>query len=127
MPSLSNRRRIVGNPVVFFEVFAKSSDKIGKFYKELFGWQINTDPKLNYGYVDTGAGKGIPGGIGQTRDNQPNMLTFYVEVPDIDKALEAANRLGAKTVMPKTVIPGAATIGLFADPEGHVVGLVLPR
>jgi predicted enzyme related to lactoylglutathione lyase len=117
----------VGNPVVFFEVFAKSSDTVKKFYKELFGWQITTDPNLNYGYVETGGGKGIPGGIGQTRDGQPTMLTFYVEVPDIDKALESANKLGAKTVMPKTVIPNAATIGLFADPEGNVVGLVLPR
>jgi uncharacterized protein len=117
----------MGNPVVFFEVFAKGSDKVRSFYKDLFGWQANVDPKLNYAYIDTGANKGIPGGIGQTRDGQPSMLTFYVEVPDIDKALEQANKLGGKTVMPKTVIPGAATIGLFADPEGHVVGLVLPR
>jgi len=117
----------MGNPVVFFEIFAKGSDKIRSFYKDLFGWQANVDPKLNYAYVDTGGSKGIPGGIGQTRDNQPSLLTFYVEVPDIDKALEKANKLGGKTIMPKTVIPNAATIGLFADPEGHVVGLVLPR
>lgn len=118
----------MGNPVVFFEIFAKGGDKMKNFYKDLFGWKVDNDPKLNYGYVDTGGGKGIPGGIGQTRDpQQPTMLTWYVEVPDIDKALDKAKTLGAKVVLPKTVIPGAATIAQFADPEGNVVGLVLPR
>ncbi len=37
--------------------------------------------------------------------------------------LERIESLGGATVMPATEIPGGPTIALFADPEGHVVGL----
>jgi hypothetical protein len=32
--------------------------------------------------------------------------------------------LGGKTIQPPTSVPGGVTFALFADPEGHVVGLV---
>jgi len=36
--------------------------------------------------------------------------------------LDKAEQLGGKTIMPVTELP-QVTIALFADPEGHVVGL----
>ena len=50
-------------------------------------------------------------------------MTFYVAVPDIDKALEKATRLGGRVLMPKMSPGKGATIALLADPEGHVIGL----
>lgn len=38
--------------------------------------------------------------------------------------LNKIESLGEKTVMPVTTIPGMVTFALFADPEGHMVGLV---
>jgi predicted enzyme related to lactoylglutathione lyase len=40
--------------------------------------------------------------------------------------LDKAENLGGKTVMPPTEPMEGTTIALFADPEGHVVGLVKP-
>src|SRR5687768_7914575 len=65
---------------------------------------------------------GIGGGIGSTPDGSPGHVTFYVEVPDIDRALETIERLGGRTLMPKTSPAPGTTIALFADPEGHVLG-----
>src|SRR5262245_21458274 len=50
-------------------------------------------------------------------------VTFYLETPDITASLNAAQKLGGKVVMPRTVTPDV-TMGAFEDPEGHVIGLV---
>lgn len=46
-----------------------------------------------------------------------------MQVPDIDRWLQKAESLGGRTVMPRTEME-MVTFALFADPEGHVVGLV---
>jgi uncharacterized protein len=53
-------------------------------------------------------------------------VTLYVETPDVTASLKQAETLGGKVVMPRTALPGA-TVGVFEDPEGHVVGLVEGR
>lgn len=113
----------MGNPVVHFEVTGKDGKKLQDFYSELFGWKIDADNPMGYGIVDTGAGKGIGGGIGAT-DQGDGHVTFYVEVDDPQAALDKAEQLGGKTVMGVESIPNMVTFALFADPEGHMVGLV---
>jgi hypothetical protein len=51
-------------------------------------------------------------------------VTFYVQVDDPAAALEQIKKLGGSTVSEPMDVPGGPTIALFADPEGHVVGLV---
>jgi hypothetical protein len=53
----------------------------------------------------------------------PGWTTFYVGVPDVAKALAAATELGAKVLLPVTALPDV-TFAVFADPEGHPVGLL---
>ena len=76
-----------------------------------------------YGFVDTGADKGINGGIGTATDGV-NLVTFYVEVDDIAAKLDEAVKRGGKVVTPITSIPGMVTYAMFSDPEGNRVGLV---
>ena len=49
-------------------------------------------------------------------------VTFYVGTDDPQATLDKAEQLGGKTILPVTELP-EVTIALFADPEGHVVGL----
>lgn len=112
----------MGDPVVHFEVISKNGQTLQDFYSELFDWKISSDNPMNYGIVDTGAGRGINGGVGPG-ENQ--LVTFYVAVKDIDAALERAQSLGAKIVTPKTEIPNMVTMAQIADPDGNVVGLVV--
>ena len=46
----------------------------------------------------------------------------FVGVQDVPEALAAAERLGGRVVQPATSVPGV-TFGLFADPQGQVVGV----
>lgn len=112
------------NPVVHFEIVGKDGRRLQQFYGELFGWTINADNPHGYGLVDTGSG-GIGGGIGTT--DGPNWVTIYVEVPDLQATLQKAESLGGRTLMPPTEIPGAATLAMFADPEGNIIGLLKAR
>ena len=110
------------NPVVHFEVVGKDLEKLQAFYGDLFGWKTQEMPGMNYAMVEK-EGEGIAGGIGQSQDGSSH-VTFYVQTDDPQGALDRAEALGGRTVMPVTEIPGAVTIALLADPEGHVVGLV---
>ena len=117
----------VRNPVVHFEVLGRDPSALRKFYSEAFGWQLGPADKspLEYSMVHgkEDGGGGIDGGIGKAPQG-PGHVTFYVGVEDTQAALEQVERLGGKTIQPPVQVPGGVTFALFADPEGHVVGLV---
>jgi len=114
----------MGNPVVHFEVGGPDDGPLLRFYGELFGWRLTTVPGgVNYTLVDTQGGAGVNGGLGKSGTGDP-WSTFYVEVDDLQAALDKAESLGAKTVLPVTEIPGMVSFAMFDDPDGLLVGLV---
>ena len=112
----------MADKVVHWEVVGKDAGKLQKFYGELFGWSVNANNPMDYGIVDGGE-SGVGGGIGKA-ENGSGHVTFYVGVDDPQAALDKAEKLGGKTVVGVTEIPNMVTFALFADPEGHVVGVV---
>jgi predicted enzyme related to lactoylglutathione lyase len=112
----------MGNPVVHFEVVGQDGEKLQAFYRDLFDWKLNVMPEMAYGLVEKEDG-GIGGGIGKAQDG-PGYVTFYVQVDDPQAYLDKAESLGGKTIVPVTEIPDMVTFALFADPEGHMVGVV---
>jgi predicted enzyme related to lactoylglutathione lyase len=119
----------MGQPVVHFEVLAKDGDKLKSYYAELFGWQIDSNNPMGYGTVDregnvNADGVGIGGGIGPAPEGYDGHVTFYVEVPDVEVALANAERLGGTRMMGPDQVMEGLEIGLFNDPEGHLIGLV---
>lgn len=121
----------MGQPVVHFEVIGKDGEKLRSYYSELFGWEFgDVIGPTNYATVpregNTNAdGVGIGGGIGTAPEGYGGHVTVYVEVPDVGAALEKAESLGGTRMMGPDKMPEAGIeIGLFTDPEGHVIGLV---
>jgi len=110
--------------VGWFEITGKDGPALQRFYPKLFDWSINDAGNgSGYGLVEAGQ-KGIAGGIGASQDGAQGGVRFYVEVDDPAAFLEKAENLGGETVVPPTEIPDfGLTFALFADPEGHVVGL----
>ena len=74
--------------------------------------------------IKTGLAMGIGGGIAEPPTGGAPGATFYVQVEDVKGYLDKAARLGGKVVVPETVIPDMVTFGMFADPEGNIIGLV---
>lgn len=112
----------MANAVVHFEVVGRDLQKLKSFYGDLFGWKTQEIPEMGYAIVEK-EGDGIAGGIGQTPDGGPGHVTFYVSTEDPQAILDRAQELGGSTIMPVTELP-EVTIALFADPEGHAIGLV---
>jgi predicted enzyme related to lactoylglutathione lyase len=111
------------NPIVHFEVLGKDAQALSSFYGDSFGWEMQ--PVMpTYSMVNTGGEGEIAGGVGAAPEGAPGHVTFYIQVEDLDAALEQIAANGGSTVQPPMDVPGGPTIALFADPEGHVVGLV---
>jgi predicted enzyme related to lactoylglutathione lyase len=124
----------MGQPVVHFEVIGKEPEKLRSFYGGLFDWEFDTNAPVpeavseagNYGFVErytTGDGTGIRGGVGGGSDYTRHAI-FYVAVPDVEAALQSAERLGGKRVLGPAKNPGSElVVGHFTDPEGNLVGV----
>ena len=114
----------MGSPVVHFEILGSDGDRLAGFYGALFGWRVTpVEEGGGYAIVDTQSERGIGGGIGAF-PQAPSQVSFYVEEEDVAGALQRANDLGATTVMPPREVAPGTEAALFADPEGHVVGII---
>jgi hypothetical protein len=49
-------------------------------------------------------------------------VLFFVAVQNVEATLALAEQLGGTTVQPAQSVPGV-TFGVFADPQGHVIGV----
>ena len=116
----------MGAPVAWFEITSQDPARLVTFYRELFDWTIADGPGSGYSLVDTGAGaEAIGGGIGATQGpDDPGGVTVYMRVDDLQAALDRAEALGGKPLVPPTDLPdGYGRFALFADPDGHTIGL----
>lgn len=113
----------MGRRVVHFEVIGKDAAKLQSFYSQLFDWKVDAGNSMSYGIVSPDDA-GVGGGIGTGPEGYGGHVTVYVEVPDIEAALEQAESLGATRVMGREEVMEGVVIGMFADPEGHVIGLL---
>lgn len=111
----------MGNPTMWFEVAAKDREAMKGFYSGMFDWRMTDMDEMPYTTIEKN-GEGIPGGIGSAPDGEGG-VTFYVEIDDVEAGLAKAESMGGSRVMGPMDIP-TGQIGLFADPEGHVVGVM---
>lgn len=122
-PAREDKEVQMGNAVVWFDIVGSDGARLRQFYADLFGWRISEQGDADYGLVAAEA-PGIAGGIGRSQDGGPGYVTVYVEVDDLKAYLARAEELGGKEIVPPTEVPGwDLTFALFADPDGHVVGL----
>ena len=108
--------------VIHVEVVGKDGAALQKFYGDVFGWQLDTNNPGGYGmYRQDG---GLTGGIGPSTDGGPGHVTFYVHSDDPQGILDKVTASGGRILMPLTEVAPETTVALFADPEGHVVGIM---
>jgi hypothetical protein len=123
----------MGQPVIHFEIIGTNPQGLRAYYGELFGWTFDTSSPVsdaisepeNYGFVQpstTSEGTGIPGGVGGGLGYE-NRAIFYVGVPDVEGALQNAERLGGTRRMGPKRAPTGLVVGHFSDPEGNLIGL----
>jgi predicted enzyme related to lactoylglutathione lyase len=111
----------MGRPVVHFEIGCRDRARTGDFYAKLFGWQITAaGPASN---IETGSPQGISGHITSLGHEPEHYTMFYVDVEDVQAALDKAAALGGKTLVAPITIP-TGTFAWFTDPDGNTIGLL---
>jgi predicted enzyme related to lactoylglutathione lyase len=108
--------------IIQFEILGQDQAALQAYYTDLFGWKLDTSNQGGYGMTDA-ATTGVTVGVGATRNGSAGGVTGYITVDDIDATLARATALGGNVVMPKFSPGPGATIALFADPSGNVIGL----
>jgi predicted enzyme related to lactoylglutathione lyase len=114
----------MGAHVIHFEVTGKDGPALQSFYSKVFDWSLDTNNPGGYGMYRPANGDGIPGGIGTAQDGGAGHVTFYVHADDPQAVLDKVAASGGRVIMPLTEVAPETTIALFADPEGHVIGIM---
>ncbi|UFP92574.1 VOC family protein [Gloeobacter morelensis] len=114
----------MGNPVVYFEIGCRDSSKTAAFFAQMFGWDgLPEGPAVS---IRTGSEAGIQGMINSLGHEPYNYVTFYVQVEDLQVALDKAESLGGKACVPPMEVPGSGHFAWMSDPEGNTIGLWKP-
>jgi hypothetical protein len=111
----------MGNKIIHVEVVGKDGEKLQKFYSNVFGWSLDTNNPGGYGMLRQDE---LTAGFGAASDGGAGHVTFYIGAEDPQGTLAKVEANGGRVIMPLTEVAPETTIALFADPEGHVVGLM---
>ncbi len=105
------------------EIPANDLEKIAKFYSDVFGWEINHMPEMDYTIFKTPNGPG--GGFNkQAEISAKPGITFYIEVENMEATLEKIKSAGGEVITKKTEIaPEMGFYSFFKDVEGNQIGL----
>lgn len=110
-----------GAPVDWFEVLGSDAEHTQRFYTDLFGWTLGDGGFPGYRMADTGAGRGIQGGLGA--GEQARWATVYASVADVEQTLAKAEALGGSRVYGPTPVDDHMETGAFRDPAGNAFGV----
>src|SRR5436305_12907333 len=109
------------HPIAHLEIPAANTGAAGKFYSDVFGWKIETNP--TYNYVTFQSEGGLRGGIVEPTAGTPvdklDRLLVYLATDDIDATLATIEVHGGKTVIPKTEIQHFGWWAVFTDSTGN--------
>jgi len=114
------------HPIVHIELSAADRQAAARFYADIFGWQTQDFPEMNYTTFSTGEGS-VGGGLNPVQEGNPaGTVVPYIQTDDIDATLAKIEARGGQTVVPKMEIPGVGFIAHFSDPTGNRMALLTP-
>ncbi|MBS3076942.1 VOC family protein [Candidatus Pacearchaeota archaeon] len=117
--------------VVHFEIPYNDAGRATKFYSEVFDWDIEAVPEMNYHMVRTvevdkkrmPKVKGAINGGMFKRDGLLKGPLITIDVKDIEDTIEKIEENGGKVVREKMNIGDMGYVAYFSDSEGNIVGL----
>ncbi len=112
--------------VIHFEVPADDTARARTFYERVFGWNFQRwEGPMEYWMATTGP-DGQPGIDGALAPRQtPGQGTVnVVGVQSVDDTIQAVEKAGGQTVLPKTLVPGVGWVGYSLDTENNTFGVM---
>jgi predicted enzyme related to lactoylglutathione lyase len=116
--------------VVHFEVPYDDEDRAHGFYREAFGWELQTVPGMGYTLATTAPsgerGPTEPGAINGGMLAKQGPITapiVTIGVGDLDDALARVEKLGGAVVIGRQAVGDMGFSAYVRDTEGNVIGL----
>jgi uncharacterized protein len=113
----------MSHAVIQFQIISHHPDAVAGFYGELFGWRIDAGNAMGYRRIDTGSPDGIQGGIWPAPPQASTFAQLFVTVEDVKASVQVAERLGARVLIPPTVLPEGDEMAVLHDPQGMPFGV----
>lgn len=128
------------NRIVHFEIQAGDPERSVKFYRDVFGWEINEwvipgveiKDENRYWLVTTGpeTEPGINGGLLFRRgaapiEGQPvNAYVCTICVANLDEYVDKALKAGGRIALPKMAVKGVGWLAYCKDTENNIFGMM---
>lgn len=117
----------MANPLCHFEFICSDVQKSKEFYGAVFDWEFeDVEAGLPYSLVRPGIGP--EGHMMGTPPEMPHSgLCAFFLVDDVNEVLLQVTEAGGLIICPAVNIPNVGSYGMFADPEGVIVGVFKPK
>ncbi|RSM54694.1 glyoxalase [Actinoplanes sp. ATCC 53533] len=117
--------------VVHFEVPFDDADRAHTFYREAFGWQLQTMPEMGYTLATTTPGDesgrpSEPGSINGGMLAKQGPITgpvIVIGVDDLDDAVARVEKLGGSVAIGRQPVGDMGFAAYVNDTEGNLIGL----
>jgi len=117
--------------VVHFEVPFDEVDRAHTFYREAFGWQLQSMPGMGYTMVTTTPGDesgrpSEPGSINGGMLAKQGPITspvIVIGVDDLDDAVARVEKLGGSVAIGRQAVGDMGFSAYVNDTEGNLIGL----
>jgi predicted enzyme related to lactoylglutathione lyase len=112
---------MAGSAIVHIEFKSSDFARTAAFYAKVFDWRTEQNGSGSYMKLDSTDGPSA-GWVRADLVQAPGPVT-YLLVDDLAAKLDAVEEAGGRVLVRSLPFAGGGEIGLFADPDGNVVGL----
>lgn len=112
---------MAGPAIVHVEFKSSDFARTSAFYAKLFDWR--TEQNASGSYMKADGADGPSGGWVRADLVQSPGPIAYLVVDDLPGKLDAVEKAGGRVLVRSMPFAGGGEVGLFADPDGNVLGL----
>lgn len=124
---MSEDARPRSGEIAWVDLCTSDPDAAGRFYGELFGWQLQDPAPASGGYrIATLDGEPVAGILPSATELPLTAWSVYAATADAAVAVRRAVAIGAVELLPATATSGGETVAMLADPGGAALGLWQP-
>jgi predicted enzyme related to lactoylglutathione lyase len=115
----------VTNSLTHFEIYGEQPVGLADFYRNVFGWQVEQIPGVDYWRIHPGSSdaKALNGGLTYRAIPDLSGWMLYIKVASLDETAALVQAQGGSIIRPKTAVPKAGWVTIAADPAKNIFGL----
>jgi predicted enzyme related to lactoylglutathione lyase len=107
--------------IVHIEFRSANFARTSEFYEKVFDWRMEQNASASYMKL-SGANAPSGGWVRVDLVQSPGPVA-YLPVEDLEATLKEVERAGGRVLVRSLPFAGGGEVGLFADPDGNVLGL----